>query len=238
MPKTMTIKQMSRLTGVRARTLQFWTMSGVIECYPETRHEGPGKPRRYSEDEAAITLILGQISKLPLQPSAFGDIAGRLRKIIAFGPKNGITDPYYFRFGGLVPAGAQIGELLDGNDMYEQASNLKDEGKTEEADKIYYKYEELTRWSDFEFARRAPRTIKVGKGKYREVGKNLVLALGFDDVGHWILDIQPAEIYRETDALTYLAEEDVESVLWSLRLLLNLSSTLAPLREIIDEQSS
>ena len=53
-------------------------------------------PRRYSGEEAAIALVLSQITRVPLQLRAVKEIADRLRKIINFGPTVGVTDPMWW----------------------------------------------------------------------------------------------------------------------------------------------
>ena len=88
-----TLSQLAKCTGVRPRTLQFWTLNGVIQCDPKTEHGGPGVPRRYSEDEVAVALVLSEIIRMPLQVGALREIAERFREIMRYGPENGITDP-------------------------------------------------------------------------------------------------------------------------------------------------
>ena len=92
MTETYTLSDISRLTGVKPRTIQFWTNNGVIDCDPETRHGGPGVRRRYSEDEVMIALVVGEISRMPLQVGALREIAGRLRDIATVGARMGFKN--------------------------------------------------------------------------------------------------------------------------------------------------
>ena len=230
MGKTLTIKRLSQLAGVKPRTLQFWTLNGVIECSPETRHEGSGKPRRYGEGEIAITLILSHMQQMPFQTAALRDIAERLREIATAGSRHKINDPYIYRFDEIPDAPHAMG-LSD--KLYEQARALEKEGRNHEAYEISRKRAELDLWSEFEYARRGPRKIKIGEGKYWPVGQESVLALSIDDVGNWALTIEPGAIFKESDALVTLGAKNVSSGgVWSLRLLLNLTRIFAPLRTI------
>lgn len=223
MPKSITVKQLSGLTGVKPRTLQFWTMNGVIECDPETKHEGPGKPRRYGEDEAAIALVLGGIIRMPLQVRALREIAQRLREIMKAGPQNGITDPVWYYSSD--EAHYQIVQ------QREKASELEEAGNHREVKKIYQKLWLLRTWENFEFARLGITQLDVpGYGK-RDVS-DVILEIAVDDVGRWVLEVEHAGLYDDGGRDTGPAP-----AVWSLRLLLNLTRTLAPLRAHNDEQS-
>ena len=137
MEKTLTIKQLSQLTGLENRTLQFWTVNGVLECDPETRHGGPGKPRRYPQDEAVVALMLSEIIRMPLQVGALREIAERFREIMNYGPENGVTDPVLW-------------ETSDGgHKMMEEASKLKKEGELYRELKLVEKYYGLETWCWF-----------------------------------------------------------------------------------------
>ena len=230
MGKTLTIKQLSQLAGVKPRTLQFWTLSAVIECEPETRHGGSGKPRRYGEGEIAITLILGHMQQMPFQTAALREIAGRLREIAGGGARHGISDPYVCMFGEVPDAPDAMG-LQD--ELFEEQMALEKEGKRHEAYPLKHKRLELDQWCEFEFARRGPRKIKIAEGRYSDCGNHSVLAISMDDVGNWALIIEPEPVFKESDALVTLGEKNVSSGgVWSLRLLLNLTRIFAPLRTI------
>ena len=230
MGKTLTIKRLSQLAGVKPRTLQFWTLNGVIECEPETRHEGSGKPRRYGEVEIAITLILSHMQQMPFQTAALRDIAERLREIAAAGSRHKIRNPYVFRFGD--PQNAPDTDGLY-HELSERAYTLNNEGKRDEAYQLERKAAQLELWSEFEFARRGPRMIMRSEGRQMPVGNETMLALSLDDLGNWDLIIEPGAVFKEIDLLVNLGEKNVSSSgVWSLRLLLNLTRIFAPLRTI------
>lgn len=76
-----TISQISEVTGLKTRTIQFWTLNGVIECDPETRHGGPGVPRTYSLLEASIAAILAKFSNVSLPVGELLQITEKIRNI-------------------------------------------------------------------------------------------------------------------------------------------------------------
>lgn len=211
MEKTLTIKQLSQLTGLENRTLQFWTVNGVLECDPETRHGGPGKPRRYPQDEAVVALMLSEIIRMPLQVGALREIAERFREIMNYGPENGVTDPVLW-------------ETSDGgHKMMEEASKLKKEGELYRELKLVEKYYGLQTWCWLQFAILGIRSYISRSGKRQPIG-DYMLELAVDDTGRWQLAIHHAGHYRDE-------ETDTEAPpVWSLRLVLNLTRTFARLQ--------
>ncbi len=203
MSETFTLSKVSRLTGVKPRTIQFWTQSGVIHCDPETEHGGPGVPRRYPEDEVAIALVVGEISRMPLQVGALRQIAQALREVIHCGSRMGFKDwkegqEYYWR------KFEEYNDALEKNELRSRTSIVK-------PDKIIH------RWIMFERAR-----LAIDDGY---ISDDVTLFLTIDDVGRWQLNIDSYEYYKEGEPYDTKAP-----VVWALQLQLNLTRTLARLR--------
>jgi len=203
MSETYTLSEVSRLTGVKPRTIQFWTQSGVIRCDPETEHGGPGVPRRYPEDEVAIALVVGEISRMPLQVGALREIADRLREIIHYGESIGLRD-------------WEEGEARDDEQFQKYLEMRRSESAAKNAPK-FKRDMELVRWIRYERARLAifnhPKDSDV------------MLFLTVDDVGRWQLQIDDYGQYKEVEKYDTKAP-----AVWALQLQLNLTRSLARLR--------
>ncbi len=224
MTAAVTLSQLSRLSGVKPRTLQYWTLSEVIHCRSDSKHGGPGVPRRYAEEEVAITLILGEISKMPLQIGALRQIAEELRRIMMLGPENGIHDPYWYD------------DTDEGGAAYrDRMLKMERDAVTSEdrwqAKQFRNKCRELNKWAYLDKARRWTRPSNVVDELMREhlikKPEDVILELSVDDIGRWILNIGPSGPYKDGGLE---ASQDVPAV-WSLRLLLNLTRVLKPVRD-------
>lgn len=224
MSTAIALSQLAKLSGVKARTLQYWTLSEVIRCEPESKHAGPGVPRRYPDEEVAITLILGEISKMPLQVGALRQIAEELRRIMRLGPDNGIHDPYWYDYTDEGMA-AYWGRLL----KMEKAAQSH-EAKWQ-AKQFRNKCRDLKKWAYLDIARRWTRPShvvdKVIRDNLVEKPDDIILELSVDDVGRWNLNFKTSGVYRDGGT----EESQNAPAIWSLRLLLNLTRTLKPVRE-------
>ena len=217
--KDITLSQLVKCTGLKPRTLQFWTLNGVIHCDPETQHGGPGVPRRYSEDEVAIALILSEVIRMPLQVGALREIAGRVREIVHFGPENGVTDPVHWRTSD------------DRDALFEKCLKLKDSSDWNErrqAAVLREKQLALDDWCALQIALRGIQSVVIPGYKRVPVEEQL-LELAVDDTGRWRLSIVPAS---DHDASEYPAPP-----VWSLRLMLNLTRTFARLPGYFQQDS-
>lgn len=88
-----TLSELSKLVGVKPRTIQFWTINDVIRCTEETKHSGPGSPRQYVETEVAIAAVMAKLSMVALPVGELKQIAQAMREtFFSFGqpPLEGI----------------------------------------------------------------------------------------------------------------------------------------------------
>ena len=203
-----TLSQLVKCTGLKPRTLQFWTLNRVIYCDPETEHGGPGVPRRYTKNEVAIALVLSEVIRMPLQVGALREIAERLREIMYYGPKNGVTDPVHWRTSD------------DDHDLFEEYSALEkspDHNDKTQAARLRIKYRALDDWCAFQLALRGIQSVVIPGYKRRPVEEQ-ILELAVDDTGRWKLSIEHAGHYDDSDGTSEQAPP-----VWSLRLLLNLT---------------
>ena len=202
-----TLSQLAKCTGLKPRTLQFWTLNGVIRCDSETEHGGPGVPRRYSEDEVAIALVLSEIIRMPVQVGALREIAERFREIMHYGPENGVTDPVHWKIND------------DGAETMIKINRLRQENKHHEANILSDKYFGLRDWCYLRLALQGVSSVVAPDYKLVPVGE-LVLELTVDDTGRWVLELRHPDYY-------FFGEESPP--VWSLRLLLNLTRVFARL---------
>lgn len=93
MPATYTLSQLAAATGLKPRTLQFWTSSHVLQPEASTLHGGPGTHRRYTERELALAAILAPINSLGLQIGTLRSISEYIRGMLTAGDDYGYTDP-------------------------------------------------------------------------------------------------------------------------------------------------
>ncbi|WP_146205969.1 MerR family transcriptional regulator [Azospirillum sp. TSH58] len=77
--RPVTLAEASEGSGVKARTIQFWTLNGVVECTPETRHGGPGVRRKYAITEVAIAAIIGKFADTAVSVGGLRGIASSMR---------------------------------------------------------------------------------------------------------------------------------------------------------------
>ncbi len=218
-----TLSQLVECTGLKPRTLQFWTLNGVILCYPETQHGGPGVPRRYPGEEAVVALILSQISRVPLQLRAVKEIADRLRKIINFGPTVGVTDPMWWDT-------SDEGEyaLRDKiEETKEEAARLRHQGvshneatwkKEQEHTELVRQFRGLEDWAPMQIAIQSLRREHwAGGHRQYDPRDDRMLELTVDDADRWQLKLAHADLYMGGSS----TEEEAVPV-WQIRFLLNL----------------
>lgn len=87
-----TLSDLARLTGLKPRTLQFWTSSGVLVPEAGTRHGGPGVHRKYGRSEIIISAILAKMSHFNFQVGILNWFATEIRKSIDYGHINQISN--------------------------------------------------------------------------------------------------------------------------------------------------
>ena len=174
-------------------------------------------PRRYSEDEVAIALILSEVIRIPIQVRALREIGERLREIVHFGPKNGVIDAIWF-------ATTEEAEQMKA-EMFEQFLALRDAGKSAEGDEICDKLEDLERWALFELARSGVRRLTDEGYGPREVS-DTILELSVDDADRWTLEVVSASTIQDgfiAGQSVFAKDDTAPERVWSLHLLINLS---------------
>ena len=77
-----TLSELTTLTGLKPRTVQFWTSNGVL--YPEegTKHGGPGIHRKYNQTEVIIACLMAELSRFNIQVGKLVSIAAYIRESI------------------------------------------------------------------------------------------------------------------------------------------------------------
>ena len=219
-----TLSQLVKCTGLKSRTLQFWTLNGVIHCTAGTEHGGPGVPRRYPEDEVAVALVLSEVIRMPLQIGALREIAERFREIMDYGPENGVTDPVHWR------TSEDDTALFDEQRKLEESEDHNDRSRARD---LKRKRLAIDEWCDLQLALRGIRSVVIPSYKRVPVEEH-ILELSVDDTGRWQLSITYAGHYSDNRT-----DEQAPPV-WSMRLLLNLTRafTRMPNRSPEDEREN
>lgn len=218
-----TLSQLVECTGLKPRTLQFWTLNGVILCYPETQHGGPGVPRRYPGEEAAIALVLSQITRVPLQLRAVKEIAARLREIINFGPTVGVTDPMWWNSSddGHHALSMKIDEIEEEADDLRRQGLHKNEAtwaKDEERRELVRQLRGLRDWAPMQIAIQSlEREHWAGGHRPYDPRSDRMLELTIDDADRWQLKLEHADTYMGGSST-----DEGPVPVWQIRFLLNL----------------
>jgi DNA-binding transcriptional MerR regulator len=79
MPVSYTLSQLSEMSGVRPRTLQFWSQNGVLEAEEGTKHKGTGVHRRWPQIEVEIAAVLGALERYGVTVGTLHGIGAKIR---------------------------------------------------------------------------------------------------------------------------------------------------------------
>ena len=60
---TYTLADLTKLTGAKRRSVQFWAEAGALKAEAETERSGSGTHRRFGRDEAIIACVLHQFAQ-------------------------------------------------------------------------------------------------------------------------------------------------------------------------------
>jgi DNA-binding transcriptional MerR regulator len=74
-----TLSQLSERSGVRLRTLQFWTSNGVLQADTATNLKGTGTHRQWPQIEVEIAAVLGKLERYGLTVGTLHSIASEIR---------------------------------------------------------------------------------------------------------------------------------------------------------------
>lgn len=207
MARTFTLSELVEMTGLKPRTIQFWTANGVIRPDPTTEYGGPGVPRRYPVHEVAICLVLRELSRLPLQIGGFRQAAAKLREIFRYGEETGFS------------TAEELDRAIDARmRRYNNEMNAYIEKHGRQPLVEYKEIEPL--WTDN--YRKLGRLLDYFQALEGE--HNIILTLEVDDLGAWDVSMDPADAYNETRG-------GRPPAVWSLALNVHLTRILAPLRE-------
>jgi hypothetical protein len=88
-----TLSQLSEQTGVKPRTLQFWTANGVLEAEKSTSRKGTGVHRRWPWLEVEIAAVFGALERYGLTIGTLYNIAAKIRGYKAFAETLGLETP-------------------------------------------------------------------------------------------------------------------------------------------------
>ena len=223
MTDSYTLSDIIKLTGAKPRTIQYWSLNGVIQCDPETQHSGPGSPRRYSEDEVVIAMIINGVARMPLMIGALKNISNKIREMIRYGNKK--------KFKNLEEADNYVNNLrLEWSELSNAAHKYKETHETKTGPQFSEWYEMKLRATKKEgeknYAHDWLKFQNAREGVTDKSGGGTALILTVDDAGHWNIQIE----WAVNDG-GYGGFVDIEPPSsWTLQLHLNLNQTLAPLQ--------
>lgn len=75
-----TLADLTKLTGVKRRTVQLWAEAAVIEAMADTERAGTGVHRRFSRQEAMIACVLAPLTLFQLSIGALKWTAAHIRE--------------------------------------------------------------------------------------------------------------------------------------------------------------
>ena len=215
--------ELVKCTGLKARTIQFWTSERILLCEQETRHGGPGVSRLYPEGEIAIALILSQVTRVPLQLRAVKEIADRLREIINFGPTVGVTDPMwwdssddgtYAMYDKMKKVEQEVKDLRQKG----LASNEACWEKSQEHTELARQFNGLRDWAPMQIAIQSlQREHWAGGRRQYDPKSDRMLELTVDDADRWQLKLEHADLYMGGSST-----DEGPVPVWQIRFLLNL----------------
>lgn len=96
--QSISLSDLSKLTGLKPRTLQFWTTSGVIVPEGDTKHGGPGVHRKYPPFETIIACICAELIKYNFQISTLISASNYIRSSWKVVDDHGISSRNYVEF--------------------------------------------------------------------------------------------------------------------------------------------
>ena len=77
-----TLADLTRVTGVKRRTVQLWAEAGAIEALVESEHAGTGVHRKFYREEAIVACILAPLSRLKVSIGKLVEFGEALRDIV------------------------------------------------------------------------------------------------------------------------------------------------------------
>lgn len=86
---TLSLAEVTRISGVKRRTVQLWAEAGVIIADPITERAGTGVHRRFPENEAYIAQAIAPFARMQISIGKLKAIAQAVRIIHVYkGPFN------------------------------------------------------------------------------------------------------------------------------------------------------
>lgn len=73
------LSDLTKITGAKRRSVQFWAECGAILANKETERAGTGTHRRFSRDEAVIACVLAYFAQMHVELPQLTDIGAKLR---------------------------------------------------------------------------------------------------------------------------------------------------------------
>jgi DNA-binding transcriptional MerR regulator len=83
-----TLADLTRMAGIKRRTIQLWAEGGVLIAESATERQGSGVHRTFSRDEAIICLILSRFAQWNMSIGRLEKIAIALREYFLQNPES------------------------------------------------------------------------------------------------------------------------------------------------------
>lgn len=76
------LSDLTKITGAKRRSVQFWAECGAILANKETERAGTGTHRRFSRDEAIIACVIAYFAQMHLELPQLTDLAAKFRSML------------------------------------------------------------------------------------------------------------------------------------------------------------
>ncbi|RWJ37469.1 hypothetical protein [Mesorhizobium sp.] len=76
------LSDLTKMTGAKRRSVQFWAECGAILANKETERAGTGTHRRFSRDEAIIACVIAYFAQMHVELPQLTDLAAKFRSML------------------------------------------------------------------------------------------------------------------------------------------------------------
>lgn len=76
------LSDLTKITGAKRRSVQFWAECGAILANKETERAGTGTHRRFSRDEAIIACVIAYFAQMHVELPQLTDLAAKFRSML------------------------------------------------------------------------------------------------------------------------------------------------------------
>ncbi|RVD21015.1 hypothetical protein [Mesorhizobium sp. M4B.F.Ca.ET.017.02.2.1] len=79
---TYSLSDLTKITGAKRRSVQFWAECGAILADKDTERAGTGTHRRFSRDEAMVSCVIAYFAQMHVELPQLTDLAAKFREML------------------------------------------------------------------------------------------------------------------------------------------------------------